>query len=216
MPLGGRRVRVRMLGVAFAARTLARGPVERHVERAVLRAHDRERSGPQLFRQAIERVELALAREIGPVRDEHVRGGDLLAQQRERVGLGKLARIHDHHHGRERERLRVRAAADRVDQVLRSRKPGRLDDQAIGRLREHGAQRVDEALGRRAAHAAARDVGDAERLALGEHGFVEARVAEVVHDHGDLLARAPRELVPDRRGLPRAEKAGEDLDRDRH
>jgi hypothetical protein len=110
---------MRVLGAM--PRPFARGPFELLArERAVLRVDDGERRGPELCGRAVERGELALAREIDPVRHQHVRGLDLLAQQRERSAARELARIDDHHHGRELERVAVRAAADRVDQVLRA------------------------------------------------------------------------------------------------
>src|SRR4029453_14714504 len=116
-------------------------------------------------------------------------------------------------HGRELERFAVGAAPDRVDQILRARESGGLDQEAVGSLRGYCAGAVHKAFWCRATDTPARNVRDPERLALGQRDLVERGLAEVVDSGGDGPAFASLELGADRRRLARTEKSRDDLDR---
>jgi hypothetical protein len=197
---------------AFALRPRERG----NRQHPAFRDDRRERRGPELRGKGAEGGKLVFGAEVAPARDEHVRGLGLLAQQRGELRVGGIARelprIDQHEHRLELHGITMRAAADRVEEILGSREPGRLDPEAVGLLGEHRAERVDEALGRRAAHAAAGDVRQRERGPALEGDRVERGLAEVVHDDRGLLARARVELRANQRGLARAEEAGDDVD----
>src|SRR5262245_16130393 len=202
------------------ARALTRRPLERgRREPAVRGAMYGERAGPESRDQRVEALQRSVVAEVDAVRHQHVGDPRLLLHQLA-LALARVRceprRIDQHHHGRDLEVRLVRRAPDRVHQVLRAGQAGGLDPDAVRLLLEHRAERRDEALRRRAAHAAAGDARDLVGRRALERGGVEAGLAEVVHDHGHPLAAPGCQLGADRARLPRAEEAAEDVDRNRH
>ncbi len=108
---------------------------------------------------------------------------------------------------------------ERLDQRLRQREPGGLDDDVIGlRLpREQRRNGGSEILGHGAADAAVGQLDD--RLArTGLVGAalqqiaVDADIAELVDDQREAPSAGMAEDMADERGLARAEEAGDDGD----
>ena len=108
---------------------------------------------------------------------------------------------------------------ERLDQRLRQREPGGLDDDVVG-LGLAGEQRRDgggEVVGHRAADAAVGELDDRVLRArcvgaAREQVAVDADVAELVDDQREAPSARMGEDMADERGLARAEEAGDDGD----
>ena len=137
------------------------------------------------------------------------------AARRHGLGIGQRDHAVD---GDARADLRP---VERLQQRLRQRQARGLDQDVIGPhlARQQRLDGRDEVVGHRAADAAIGQLDDVLLRTIGVGaGFqdlaVDAVAAELVDQHGELLAAGIRHQMPDQRGLAGAEKAGDHGDGD--
>ena len=135
------------------------------------------------------------------------------------AALGDGRRVDDRDHAVDREPGAQLRPVERLDQRLRQREPGGLDDDVVG-LRLAREQRLDrrrEIVGDGAADAAIGKLDDrlfrAGRVGAAlQEIAVDADVAEFVDDEREPPPAGVRQQMADQRRLAGAEKAGDDGD----